>query len=57
MILVSKSKLMFRNFKTDILNLNQNGEWSTDPDGKIKLENGTEIIIKNAILEKESGNL
>jgi hypothetical protein len=32
-------------------------EWSTDPEGKIKLEDSTEIIIKNAILEKESGNL
>jgi hypothetical protein len=33
----------------------ENGEWSIDPDGKIKLQDTVHIEIKNAILEKESG--
>lgn len=45
------SRREYRLFKS------QDGEWSRDPDGKVKLEDATEITIKNAIVEKESGIL
>jgi hypothetical protein len=47
----AESKREYRLFKS------RDGEWSRDPDGKVKLEDDNEISIKNAIVEKESGIL
>jgi hypothetical protein len=46
----ANSKMEYRLFKS------QNGEWSRDPEGKIKLEDSIYILIKNAIIAKEEGH-